>query len=639
MSRRGPVVTMGTGKYGHPVQQPMDLLAKTIVIVGTTRTGKTRLANSLARQESIELGCGQIIINNKPDPDFVAEKARDAERLGKSFLHFAMASKGPVFQQIHPYEPPRPCHYDPLERGSGAVRARMLIDSVVHNDSGDVYRRTAMELAALAWDLARLTGFENERTQLADGRVVTTKKRSMQVLLEMLDMETLSQVAGWLNTDMVRNHHPHLHERDATTMVEQFQSRAETIASDSKNKASIMMSAVADTRSIVASFINSSAFYPQSLSPGAEPSMRIDLLRAIVRGEHVLFDLSAADYRQEATMLNAMILLDLQNTVSTLREYKLQMSRTKADETPWPPVILQLEELGSAADAASAEALIGLLNKSVDVGIRPIISSQSLADIRKIGDDYLHRMKSLINDLISLQIGADVDDKDFCDFSGMVTKQIPSEEIEVTNNRLNLFAGARKAQKVRIAATERPRVEYGRSQELRSIDDGDLREMLWITKSPKLTAVHTCGPEGPNNWAEVIEMVPVDAPPLGYRPFDDTTAVSRSQQAAIDEAKARVSARYTTPLFRDLEMLNNARLAAQSIDDQPEPLLADTNAADTPPPADSTWGDPPPPDSAFPSSPGGDEPPAFEPPPDSTNPFDRSSNPFDDDQDSGLPQF
>ncbi|KJR10235.1 hypothetical protein [Gordonia sihwensis] len=639
MSRRNtPVATFGTGKYGHPVQQEMRHLAKTILILGTTRTGKTRLANSLARQQSIELGSGQIIINNKPDPAFVAEKARDAERLGKDFLHFSMASKGPHFQQLHPYEPPAPCHYDPLERGSGAVRARMLIDSVVHSDTSDVYRRTAMEMAGLAWDLARLTGFDYATVRGPNGQPVRTKKRSMQVLLEMLDMETFARVAGWLNVDMVRNHHPHMHPDDAQTMVEQFQSRARTIAEDAKNKSSIMSSAVADTRSITASFINSSAFFPQSLSPGAAPGMRIDLLRAIVRGEIVLFDLSAADYHQEATMLNAMILLDLQNTVSTLREYTSHMARTAADQTPWPPVILQLEELGSAADAASAEALIGLLNKSADVGIRPIISSQSLADIRKIGDVYLQRIVGLLNDLITLQMGADPDDRDFCDFSGAVTKQVPRESVEVKNNRLNLFIGAKKAKSVMTDAKELPRVPYGSTKNLSSQDDGDIREMLWITKSPKLTAVHTCGPEGPNNWAEVIQMVPVDGPELGYKPFADPAAAARSAEAAKQATIERLRARYDSPLFQDLEKLNTARLeGAASVGD----VLSDAEYFEAPPDpetahegaADSPWGSEPVP-------PFDDEPPLSEPPPDA-NPFAQSTSPFGsgDDSDSGLPRF
>lgn len=611
-------VTFGVGQYGHPAQQRVSDMAKCIAIVGTTRTGKTRLANSLSRQQTIHIGSGQIIINAKPDPAFVREKARDAELAGKDFLHFSMAAKGGgAFEPLHPYQPPVPCYYDPLDRGSGAVRARMLIDSVVHSEAADVYRRTAIEIAALCWDIARLSGAEWETTVGPDGRSTPRKKRSMQVLLEMLDMDALVNASKRLTVELVRNHHPHLHETDAQSMVASFVSRAASIAEDARNRSSIASSAIADTRSIVSSFVNSSAFYPQSLSPGASPSLRVDLLRAIVRGEVVLFDLSAADYQQEATMLASMILLDLQNTVSTLRDYTSRSSRKVADGTPWAPVIVQIEELGSIASIASAESLIGLINKSADVGVRVILSSQSLADIRAIdsGGEYLKRLLNLVNDLISLQIGAEEDDEAFSDYSGTVVKKVPREKVEVRDNRWGLFTGAGKAREVNPTDTEGPRVPYGRAQALKSSSDTDLRQMLWITKSPELTAVHTAGPQGPNRWHEVLQMVPVGEPPLNYDPYADPHASERSQLAAQVAAYERAYARRSDPLYKELYELNTLRLEGTGLDAvisqrPPAPAAAPAPAFAGQPapagPADPFGGDP---YADIPEPPGEDVPP------------------------------
>lgn len=588
-----PFVTFGVGTYGHPAQQPVSDLAKPIAIIGTTQTGKTRLANSLARQQTLHLGSGQIIINAKPDPGFIREKARDAELAGKDFLHFSMAAKGAgAFQQMHPYEPPKPCYYDPLERGSGAVRARMLIDSVVHNESSDVYRRTAIEIAGLGWDIARLTGAEWDVQTGADGTTVRRKKRSLQVLLEMLNMDNLVHASKRLTVDMVLHHHKHLHEHDAQMMVESLVSRAASIADDAKNKSSIASSAVADTRSIVASFVNSSAFYPQSLTPGAATTLRIDLLRAIVRGEIVLFDLSAADYQQEATMLASMILLDLQNTVSTLRDFTSRTDLRVDAATPWAPVIVQLEELGSIANIASAESLIGLMNKSADVGVRVIVSSQSVADIRSIdsGGEYLKRLLNLVHDFITLQIGETEGDTDFCDFSGQVTKKNPRDQVEVRDNRWRLFTGASKAKMVTPTDVKEPRVPYGTTQALRSDNDGDLREMLWVTKKPRLTAVHTAGDEGPNRWFEILQMVPVGQPPRDYNPYSDAEAAERSELAAWRAGYARHRAYRDEPLYRELYELNTRRLLDTSLADavamvSAGPVAAADDASDSAVPA------------------------------------------------------
>ncbi|WP_042376490.1 hypothetical protein [Gordonia alkanivorans] len=568
-------IVHGVGKYGHRVEQPLDALKRLVLISGTTRTGKTRLANSLARQQSATLGSGQIIINFKPDPSFIAAKARDAQRLGRSFLHFTLApSGGGEFRRTHPYEPPKPCHYDPLARGSGALRARMVIDSVVANEQGDVYRRNAIEVAALCWDIAQLAGTDHEIGPNGQLR----PRRPLQVLLDMLSLETLEQTAALLTTELIQRRHPHLHEVDAENMVASLQTRTASIKRDATQNTSTMKSAISDTRSIVSQFLNSSAFYPQSLSVGANPAYQIDLLRAIVRGEIVMFSLSAADYRQEAEMLGTLILLDLQNTVSTLRAYKNHMENTLGpDQTPWPPVVLQVEELGTAANSASANALIGLVNKSADVGIRPIASTQSLADIRQIDRVYLQQMLALTSDLVSLQIGARDDDSDFCEFSGYVTKKLATADTEVSSNRFQVFAGAKRSRTVRASDTSATRIPEGAAQALVSDDDGDIREMLWITKTPKLSAVHTSGPEGPNNWYETIQMVPVDEPPVDYRPFADPEEVTRSELAAKLEMHRRLAAgtQEDSLLYRlrDVQAERNDITVAEAVAQPPMPLV------------------------------------------------------------------
>lgn len=573
---------LGVGKYGQPVGIPFDNFGKLVLVTGSSRTGKTRVGNSVARQVSAGTGAGQIVICGKPDPSFEAEKARDAERLGRSFLHFTMTPGGGIYQRAHPYSPPRPCHYDPLSRGSGASRANMLVNSVAHNPEAEVYHRNAVEISGLCWDIARYNGFDLE-TDPDTGAV--RKRRSLDVLTDMLEPETLDAQAKILSPELMLRHHPHMQYTDAESMVNHLRSRALSIVRNEPKTKSTVGSSIADLQSMISNFIGSSAFYPQSLSEGSAPALRIDLLRAIVRGEIILFSLPAAEYLGQAQSLTALILLDLQSTIATLREFKRQFSNKKADDTPWPPVILQLEEFGSLANAAGATALIGLVNKAADVGLIPIASTQALADIRKVGDNYLEPLIANTSDIVTLQIGQEEDDTDICEFSGHVNKKIATEDIEVTNNRLGLFTGAKQSATVRATDTESTRVPKGAAQALASIRDDDYREMLWITTAPKLTAVHSCGPEGPNNWHETLQMVPVDEPPLGYTPFANPTDVERSELAARIETLRRINDEWDPDgLLARVRAFHTVNLEPTNVDD----LRAEIDDVSTPAPPPAT---------------------------------------------------
>src|SRR5699024_2172486 len=134
--------------------------------------------------------------------------------------------------------------------------------------------------------------------------------------------------------------------------------------------------------------------------------------------------------------------------------------------TPWPPFVVQIEELGTAANDASAEALINLLNKSADTGLRVIASTQALADIRKIDGNgvWLDQMLGQIDHLFSLQIGAAADDEVIAGFSGQVTKQFAINETDVSNNRFRIGTGASESKRVRGTEQEETRIPLGVAQ-------------------------------------------------------------------------------------------------------------------------------------------------------------------------------
>ncbi|WP_137725833.1 hypothetical protein [Prescottella subtropica] len=545
MRRRStePTIALGLGHYGYPLLAPSSLFKKAVVIVGSSRSGKTRHATSIADQQVHVEGGGNLTIDIKGDDALVKSKARLAEREGRSFLHFTLAPKnGGGYEQPHPYAPPIPARYDPLGRGNGKSKAEMLLKSVPRDGDAAAYLRAAQEITELAWNIAALTGYD--RTIGADGR---TRISALETLMNMLSVAgegggELERQAAALNVPTILSYYPHLSERDAQQRIATLRSRVQSVVGELKKGSSVTAQAASNTRQLVSTYVNSSALFPGTFGTGRSPAGQIDLIRAILRGEIVVISLPAQDYPDFSAMIYSMILLDLQNAVATLRSRKavvaeyLGVDTSRADSTPWPPFIVQIEELGSAVNSASAEALINLLNKSADIGIRVIASTQALADIRQIDDGkgvWLERLLAQADHLFALQLNAETDDEIVSGFSGKVTKQFATNETEVSNNRLRIFTGASESKKVRGAEQQDTRIPLGTTQAL----DRSKWEMVYVSKAPKLTAVHTTAPEGPNNWFEIIEMVPVFEPDLGYNPFAaDTTLVEATKAAARAKA-------------------------------------------------------------------------------------------------------
>lgn len=519
-----PVVTLGTGKYGAPVHIPMSSLKKAIGIFGTSRSGKTRLANSIAAQQSRVLGCGQIILDFKGGKDMVLAKAELARQLGVGFQHFELVERGGGrYERVHPYCPPYRSHYDPFARGNGASKASMLLNSVPREGDAAAYKRSAYEAAQLAWDIAALSGIDQLKR---NGKPLS----GLEVLIEMLDPETLAKESSALRVDQVRAASGNtISPADAQQRIERIQTRLESLKKELGRNASLASSAVGDTGSLVATFLNSSAL-AGNLTPGASPTLRIDLMRAVLRGEIVLFSLPTQEYQEVASQVGTMVLLDLQNTVSTLRSRRADIaaltgkSLDSADSTPWTPTVFQMEEVGSIESEAAGTAMLGVFNKSADMGIRPIISSQSIGDMRKVDQGsgvFLNRLFGQMDHLVALQLTSSEDTKAFAAESEMVSKKRAIEEKSVERNRLRFFQGAGETERIRMNEQDETRIPATAVSELVRKDKGDIREMLYINKSEGTTCVHTNRPEGPNNWYEVLRMVPVLEKPHNWNPFDD----------------------------------------------------------------------------------------------------------------------
>lgn len=525
-------VAVGIGKYGHVASIAIDFLKKAIAVVGTSRSGKTRMANSLAAQQVHEMLGGHLTIDYKAGDDVARAKAELAHQMGVPFLHFKLMSRtGGGYNPPHPYAPSRPAHYDPFQRGNGASKAAMLLNSVPRDGDAAVYGRKASEAVKLAYDIAALTGFDQQKTTSG------APASGLSILAQMLDGDALVSFGSQVTTEQVLQAHPYLSDSAAASKVDNIRSRIQAFKVEMERSTSTLSGALEDVRSTVASYVNDSAAGP-FLSPGSIPSLRIDLVRAILRNEIVVFSLPAQEYPEMAAMVGTMVLLDLQNAVATLRDKRGVLATRYGnagqdrpggpDGTPWNPLVVQLEEVGSVKSSAAAEAMLGLFNKSADVGIRPILSTQSLADIEAVDGSgvWLRQLTAQLDHLMSFQLSESHDSEKIAAFSGMVEKKLPTESNSVENNRTGLFRSATAVNDLRSQPKELNRIGVGEALSL----DRSKGEFLWVSKIPKLSAVHTSGIEGPNNWFESLAIAPVYEKPQDWDPFEDAEMVEKYRE-------------------------------------------------------------------------------------------------------------
>lgn len=532
-SHRNPgSIAVGIGIYGHVASVTVDFLKKAIAVVGTSRSGKTRMANSLAAQQVHEMLGGHLTLDYKGGDDVARAKAELAHKMGVPFLHFKLMSRtGGGYSPPHPYAPSRPAHYDPFQRGNGASKAAMLLNSVPRDGDAAVYERKASEAVKLAYDIAALTGFDQKKT--SSGAPLS----GLSILAQLLEDDELTNAGEGVTKEQVLQAHPYLSDAAAESKVRNIHSRIASFKVELKRSNSTLSGALEDVRSTVASYINDSAAGP-FLSPGSIPSLRIDLVRTILRNEIVVFSLPAQEYPEMAAMIGTMVLLDLQNAVATLRD-KRGVLATRYDNagedrpggpdgTPWNPLVVQLEEVGSVKSSAAAEAMLGLFNKSADVGIRPILSTQSLADIEAVDGSgvWLRQLTAQLDHLMSFQLSESQDSEKIAAFSGMVEKKLPTESNSVENNRTGLFRTATAVNDLRSQPKELNRIGVGEALSL----DRSKGEFLWVSKTPRLTAVHTTGGEGPNNWFERLAIAPVHEKPQDWDPFADAEMVEQCRE-------------------------------------------------------------------------------------------------------------
>lgn len=473
----GGTVGVGVGAYGALIRCDVETFIRPTLIFGGPRMGKTRHALSLLAQAA-GAGSGMLVIDFKGDREIPVFWAQFAQAHGRRFLHFQTADKNGA-----PYTPPIPgaptqqASYDPMLRGNASSRTDMLVNSIDTTGDAAVYHRAAYEVAQVAFAVAELTGYDMARGALP-------------ALKELLDVDYLQRVADTPGKDgrPLLADHPEIAAR-VTDMVNTWR------------KDEVLRAAVQNLHRTLSTRMVGPAVGPW-LRPGPTPDSTIDLVRACLEGDVVVFSLPVQDYGDIACDIGTLALLDLQNAITVLRgrlgEHRAEIGDPTAPP-PWPPMYVEIEEFGSAGPTA----VMDVLNKAGDVQVRPFLSTQSWNDIVAVDGTgvFARRVLDQAGNIFCFQINDAVGATALSEITPLVTKIMGRGKTEFSGGLSGM--GLRAANVGQI--DEQPETV---SQVPRSAFQTLGRyTMVWLSTMPA-RATHSFK-AGPNQWWETIQSVPV----------------------------------------------------------------------------------------------------------------------------------
>lgn len=469
-------VGFGTGLAGRPVVADPDGFLRPTFVQGVPGSGKTAETNSIGAQ-LIGLGSGWVVVDFKGGRDVAAHYAEVAQVHGRRFLHFDLADpNGSPYTPVVSGAPSSPAFYDPLVRGNATSKSDMLLNSVGRDGDAAVYFRSAYEYTQLAYQVADWSGYN-------------LGKGGFECLVDLLDIEFLQKVADGINIDAVASRVPPAQQVAARRAVHEVRERVATMVANWRRD-ELTRSAVADTQRLISTYSNGPAA-GQWLRPGPV-EQTIDLRRAAHEGDIVVFSLNVSTYGSLARTLGTLVLLDMQNTTDMLRR-----DIAAGVEPAWP-LYVQVEEFGSA----TGDAVLGLCNKARDAMVRPILSTQSWADLVSVDGTgvWAKRVLETCGNFLCLRVNGAEDAQILSGLTSQVTKIYARMQHQLDRH------GRRRTKRgglIQRDPRREPRVPASVFQDLPD------HHMVWVTKYPALATVHTVG-EGPNCWWEAVHTVLVD---------------------------------------------------------------------------------------------------------------------------------
>lgn len=515
VDRKRRRIGVGVGRYGALVWLCVDNLIRPTLVFGGPRTGKTASTMSMLTQAMCVPGpkaegrmladaegytrSGILVVDFKGDGEIPDHYAEFAATHGRNFRHFILgANDGSPYRQPHPDVPDTPACYDPIRRGNATTKTDMLVNSVGREGDAQAYFRAAYEVSQVAFQVAAVSGYDRD-------------KGGFQVLQDLLNVDYLGKIADSSTLDAPE------HQR--------LRQRVETLQATFKGD-NLTKQACYDLSRLLSTYANGPAAGPY-LSPDTRGDNEVDIRRAVLNGDVVVFSLPVQNYGNLAKNIGTLVMLDLQNVITELRtsldRYRASRNDPRA-KPPWAPFYVEIEEFGSAGP----ESVLGVLNKAGDVRIRPVLSTQSWHDIAAIDGNgvFAKQVLDQAGNIMSFSLNEGTGAEVLSSMTPEVSKQYPRDRREFKGGVFGIGLRAANTGAMEVTREQERQVPTSAFQNLIADPDTGTFQFIWITKTPGTRVTHTYKAHA-NHWYEVLksQLVPPSILP-------DTSVVPRMAEGA-----------------------------------------------------------------------------------------------------------
>lgn len=378
--------TLGIGDTGDRIIQTDEESEAHTLLIGGAGTGKTTTLLIGAR-DIIRRGESLVFVDMKGSDDVPVVLAEYAERYNRPFYHWT--SQNPMTEYTGPSKN-GPAYYDGIGKGDPTRKADLILSG--REWSEDFYKLIIKGYLQLAFTVAEGAPLEDkmvdslsEAIQLLDPQVL--KKRS----LKLVGDPRYNHIVQEIN---------HMTDRKLDTQTK-------TTLDSMRNQLGILRNSIQG----------------QWLRKDPEGIRDINLKDVADKGAVVVFTIDSGTYEDSAKTLGNLIIQDLKTVSGELMQ----------DRSRYP-----LNVFVDEFSAIGSDSIATLLARCRSAGIPVTLSTQSLGDLRVVGEAFMDQLTGIVSSFIVHRANSLKDAEVYAGFGGKAKKYVHRESVE---SRSGKFGG------------------------------------------------------------------------------------------------------------------------------------------------------------------------------------------------------